>query len=91
MSPYDNEHFCLKFQKEGTDTIQMRWSLPTNMDAALKKLQALFNDPEEQAGVSSPKFTFDSALISIISSYSVRNGNTFPPDDAGQHEHGEME
>ena len=51
LSPYDNNHFCLKFQKEGSDTIQMRWNLPPNMDKALKDLQAIFNDPEEQAGM----------------------------------------
>ena len=49
LSPYDNRHFLLKFQKQGSNTIEMRWNLPEPAAASLKELMAIANDPTEAA------------------------------------------
>ncbi|GJE90150.1 hypothetical protein PsYK624_062750 [Phanerochaete sordida] len=49
LSPYNNRHFLLKFQQQGTTTLQMRWSLPDAASKGLKELMEIAEQPEEKA------------------------------------------
>lgn len=49
LSLYDDQHFMLKFQKQGSSTIEMRWNLPTPASDALQELMEINEAPEEKA------------------------------------------
>lgn len=52
LCPYNDQYYCLKFQKQGSNVVQMRWRLPPAMDRGLKEVMAITNTPAEQAGKS---------------------------------------
>ena len=51
MCLYDDRYYFLKFKKDNSGTIQLRYNLPPAMDQKLKELVELARTPEEQQGV----------------------------------------
>jgi hypothetical protein len=50
LSLYDHRHFLLKFVREDSDIVQVRWSFPRGMDDALQGLMYDSEEPEELTG-----------------------------------------
>lgn len=48
LSMFDDQHFVLKFQKQGSNTIETRWNLPLPAANALQKLIELNETAEEK-------------------------------------------
>ena len=50
LCPWDINYYFLKFKDPQTDTVQMHWSLPPDMQALYDELNRLAQTPEAQAG-----------------------------------------